>query len=140
MSYHGPPDQLGFYKKTVQRMDIIKKYISTNLRFPPRKEVKEWFGISNTAASELLYRVREKMEIETETWEEIQNKVLENVLEMVEDKEKPLDRALLIKLLQFIKPIKKDVQEIVGGVEVVHRLVIEKPDELLGQEEESPPE
>ena len=136
MPYNGPSDQFGYYKKTQQRMDVIKKYISDNMRLPHWRLVGKWFSLSRTASCELLYKVRCEMEMEPETWEELGRKIVENILARVEDGEDPLDDALLVKLLQFYKPLKKDVQEIVGGVEVVHRLVIEKPDELLGTEEE----
>jgi hypothetical protein len=140
MPYNGPSDQLGYYKKTRDRMAVIKKYISENMRFPKWRLVAGWFDIEKTASSELLYKVRCEMQMEPETWEELGRKIVENILARVEDGEDPLDDALLVKLLQFYKPLKKDVQEIVGGVEVIHRLVIEKPDELLGTEEESPTE
>jgi len=137
MPYNGPSDQLGYYKKTRDRMDVIKKYISENMRFPEWRLVAGWFDLEKTASSELLYKVRCEMEMEPETWEELGRKVVDRILERVENREDPLDDALFVKMLQFYKPLKKDVQEIVGGLEVTHRLVIEKPDELLGKEEDS---
>ena len=136
MTYNDiPPDR--YMKRTLERMDVIKQFMREYNRLPKRSEVMTMFGLQRWAANNLIMKVRRELPVDEETWEDLGRKVIENILERVRNKEDPLDDALLIKLLQHYKPIKKDVQEIVGGVEVIHRLVIEKPDELLGTEEES---
>jgi hypothetical protein len=133
MTYNGEPEEKGHYRKTLERMEIIKKFINDHGRLPKNREVRAMFELKKWAASELLMRVRNKMVVDEDTWEDLGRKIIRNILDRVENGEDPLEDALLIKMLQFYKPVKKDV-DIKQGGEVIHKLVIDLSTDEDGQE------
>ena len=120
----------GFYSKTRYRIYEILKYIDANMKVPTGKEVAEWYDLSHESGCELLAKARSSLMTEEE-FESLFDKVVNRIHGLLDSDD--MQARDLIKLLQFFKPIKKDVALEVNRPPIIHRLIIEKPDFILGQ-------